>query len=159
MNIVLNALLSYKGIFLLTMLTIFLAGIVYCRVVTGIGVSDVLNSVQAFHSPAAEPPSGGLASKLRNFIRGASPSGSDGPAYEEIAMTGGDGRGTVSEVLAQETEKQLRGGEQAQDDFFAGAGQSDYLRGLEFEDRTPASPQEDSDGLFDGFSIGDTYEP
>ena len=148
MDAILNILLSYKGIRFITMLLLFAAGMAYCRVVTGVGLSDLLSAGPALPSSSGDSPVSGLASKLRTLIGNATATGDSNPVYEEIALTGGDGRGTVSEILAQETERTLREGETVRDDF---------LSGMEPDGEVPAPAQGSSNDIFDGFSVGDDY--
>ena len=44
MNVLLDIMLSYRGILVLTMIVIFIVGMVYCRVVTGVGITNIFFS-------------------------------------------------------------------------------------------------------------------
>lgn len=178
MDAVSNVILSEKGIAALTMLLLLAASLAYCRVVTGLGPVGMIRMIPALSG------SGGDSGKLSfltdglNRIRAKTSTRSfSNPTYEDIALTGGDGRGTVSEVLAQQTEMRLMRGEEVDDEFTQNltpgvTGVAQYEAPLqEMEPEPEELPlAEDSEAeteeaakieeiiLFDGFSLGDTYE-
>ena len=54
MNVLLDIMLSYRGILVLTMIVIFIVGMVYCRVVTGVGITNIFLSAPALSLPSGK---------------------------------------------------------------------------------------------------------
>ena len=162
MNVLLDIMLSYRGILVLTMIVIFIVGMVYCRVVTGVGITNIFLSAPALSLPSGKSPEGGTSAVrgLKQLLGTASSVGLPAPSYEEIQLTGGSGRGTVTEVLAQQTEKKLMESSGQGSTPFPTSPQDSPFSGLEFMGGSESSGQQSDpmDDIFDGFSLGDTYE-
>ena len=191
MDAVLNGILSEKGIVTLTMLILLAASLAYCRIVTGMSPMGILRMIPALAGSGGGSGKGNaLADGLKRIRAKTSARSFSNPTYEDIALTGGDGRGTVSEVLAQQTEMKLMRGEEVDDEFTQDltpgvTGVAQYEAPLqetepeeemepvpdepeaEFDDPPPAEDGEAGTEetvkieeiiLFDGFTLGDTYE-
>lgn len=176
MDAVLNVILSEKGIAALTMLLLLAASLAYCRVVTGMGPVGMIRMIPALSGSGGDSGKLGFLTNGLNRIRAKTSTRSfSNPTYEDIALTGGDGRGTVSEVLAQQTEMKLMRGEEVDDEFAQNltpgvTGVAQYEAPLQETEPEELPLAEDSEAeteeaakieeiiLFDGFSLGDTYE-
>lgn len=197
MNAILDVVFSYHGIITITMLLVALESLIFCRYVTGIGPIRAVKSIFRYSGGDF----GDLRKKLGQIKSKASPASFSNPNYEDISLNGGDGRGTVSEILAQQTQLKILNGEEIEDEFGDEAAQSpiasysDYPSDLSFdqfedqdqqmefesaleeepanmEEEIPEPDEEDtnsdetektilainSEMIFDGFSLGDTYE-
>lgn len=188
MNAILNVILSYHGIRTITAGLIVFESMLFCRYVTGMGPISAVKSV-FLHS---EFDFSGLREKLHKIKGKTSASSYNNPNYEDISLNGGDGRGTVSEVLAQQTEMKLLNGEEIKDEFedettvnLMESNPDDQIEDQEQPTEVALEQEEyglseidsntddqllDNDKkekniftingemIFDGFSLGDTYE-
>lgn len=177
MNAILNFVLSVRGITALTMLLLAVLALLYCRIVTGMGLIMGLRSIPALsggRGPAS--PINSRFGKLIGLRVGA-------PAYESISLTGGDGKGTVAEVLARQTELKIAKGEEVMDEFTRDLAEGateipnpthnsqphvvradqmteEFLQRLEQTGPQPleSEPPIEQNGVrFDGYSVGSDY--
>ena len=118
---ILDKVLTVQGVTFLTYALLVISLLVYLRIILG---GDFLKRLKELPSalPAmgkskqvSENKLGAGLNKLRERASGMSFGG--GASYDNISMTGGDGRGTVSEVLARQTEIKILKGEEVPDDF------------------------------------------
>lgn len=163
MNAILNLILSYKGILALTMLILLASALVYCRIVTGVGIASVFAAAPSFSKDNSGESD--WAGGLKKLLSKASPSSFSNPVYEEIEMNGGTGLGTVSEILARQTEKKILDGEPVDTGFIQEPPFTPVFPPEMPEQKTTPNPvnisnplQGETGDLFDGFSLGDTYE-
>lgn len=117
---ILDRILTVQGVTFLTYALLIVSLLAYLRIVLGGGIIQKLkalpSTVHGGHShQAGGNKLGAGLNKLRERTSGLSFGG--GASYNDISMTGGDGRGTVSEVLARQTEIKILKGEEVSDDF------------------------------------------
>lgn len=183
---ILDRILTVQGITILTYALLIVSILIYFRIVFGREFIQTLKELPSaihtgsFHQANSNKLSSGI-SKLRSRTSGFQFGG--GTSYDELSMTGGDGRGTVSEVLARQTEIKILKGEEVSDDFT-----SELTQGVtniptpayekivstpepgpeqpsveespepELEPKPEPQPQKVFDFQFDGFSVGDSYD-
>lgn len=164
---ILDEILSVQGVSILSYAILALAALLYCRIVTGEGLFRMLRSIPAIAVEGVETTGKSLSAKhLPNMPKLHSQNNS----YDEIAMDGGDGRGTVSEILARQTEMQIMQGETINEDFIEESMPANPIQPKPMfskqvqTEATPAVPTSSASpdmpihsNRYEGFSVGDSY--
>lgn len=99
--------MTERQIILLAQALLGVIALVYCRIVSGQGPFIALRDLS------------GLRPQERKARKRKEVSAFATPAYEDISLTGGNGRGTVTEILARQTQIRIAEGEQVEDDLLS----------------------------------------
>ena len=171
---ILDEVLSVQGVSILSYVILVFAALLYCRIVTGEGLFRMLRSIPALAAGGVDTAGKSLSNKhLPNMPQ----LHSQDTSYDEITMDGGDGRGTVSEILARQTEMQIMQGETINEDFIEEVSpqytkstsvrpvQTKTVRSTQVQiDAMPVAPTSPvspdmpiHSNQYEGFSVGDSY--